>query len=126
MPSFKLTDLVSHAAIIPGALYNTVLVIAINEDKWASMRAEDRDAITKISGETFARGVGRAYAKGDLAAYEGMRKAGKSVESLSPAVIGELKTLLKPIESEWIEKAKKKGAAEPQKLIEALRAELAK
>ncbi|HVZ44211.1 MAG TPA: TRAP transporter substrate-binding protein [Ramlibacter sp.] len=126
MPSFKLTDLVSSGAIIPGALYNTVLVMGINEDKWKSLRQDDRDAIMKISGETFARSVGRAYAKGDLAAYESMRKSGKPVEPLPAAVVNEMKTALRPIESEWIERAKKKGVAEPQKLIDSLRSELVK
>jgi TRAP-type C4-dicarboxylate transport system substrate-binding protein len=125
MPSFKLSDLVQHGTIIPGALYNTVLVMGINEGKWKSLRQDDRDAIMKISGETFARNVGRAYAKGDLAAYDGLRKAGKSVEPLSPAVLAEVKTILKLIDAEWIEKVKKKGVADPQKLIDMLRADLA-
>ena len=125
MQSFKLSGLVEHATIVPGALYNTVLVIAMNEDKWKSLRQDDRDAIMKISGETFARNVGKAYAKGDLAAYDELRKSGKSVEPLSPAVLAEVKTILKPIDNDWIEKVKKKGVADPQKLIDALRAELA-
>jgi len=126
MPAFKLSDLVSHGTIIPGALYNTVLIIAMNDDKWKSLRQDDRDAIMKISGETFARNVGRAYAKGDLAAYDSLKKAGKTVESLSPAVLAEVKTILKPIEFEWMEKVKKKGVADPQKLIDMLRSDLAK
>jgi TRAP-type transport system periplasmic protein len=125
MPSFKLSDLVQHATIVPGALYNTVLVIAMNEDKWKALRQEDRDAIMKISGETFARNVGRAYAKGDLAAYEGLRKSGKTVEPLSPAVMTQIKAILKPIDADWIEKVKKKGVADPQKLIDLLRSDLA-
>jgi TRAP-type C4-dicarboxylate transport system substrate-binding protein len=126
MPAFKLSDLVTSGTIIPGALYNTVLVMGINDDKWKSLRQEDRDAIMKISGETFARNVGRAYAKGDLAAYDSLRKAGKPVEPLSPAVVTELKTALRPIEGEWMERAKKKGVAEPQKLLDSLRTELSK
>jgi len=126
IPAFKLSDLIEHATIIPGALYNTVLILAMNEDKWKSLRPEDRDAITRISGETFARNVGRAYAKGDLAAYESLKKAGKSVEPLSPAVLAEVKNILKPIDNDWAEKVRKKGVADPQKLINQLRTELAK
>lgn len=126
MQSFKLTDLVGSGTLIPGALYNTVLVIAMNDDKWKSLRQEDRDAIMRLSGETFARNVGKAYAKGDLAAYEAMRKLGKPVEPLSPGVVAEMKTLLKPIDAEWAEKVKKKGVAEPQKPIDQLRADIAK
>jgi TRAP-type transport system periplasmic protein len=124
IPAFKLTDLVAHGTIVPGALYNTVLVMAINEDKWKSLRQDDRDAIMKISGETFARNVGRAYVKGDLAAYEALKKAGRTVAPLSPTVLAEVKTILKPIDHDWIEKVKKKGVADPQKLINTLRSEV--
>jgi len=53
-----------------------------------------------------------------------MRKAGKSVETLPAPVVAEMKKVLEPIEKDWIEKAKKKGVAEPEKLIEQLRADL--
>ena len=124
VPAFKLNDLVSHGTIVPGAIYNTVLVLGINEEKWKALRADDRDAIMRISGETFASKIGAAYAKGDRAAFDGLRKAGKSVETLSAPVVEEMKKVLAPIEKDWIEKAKKKGVADPQKLIDELRAEL--
>ena len=125
IPAFKLTDLVPYATVVPGAIYNTVLVMGINEDKWKSLSAADRDAISKISGDVFARNVGRAYANGDKAAFDTLRKAGKSVETLPAPVVAELKKALQPIEHDWIEKVKKKGVADPQKLIEQLRADLA-
>jgi TRAP-type transport system periplasmic protein len=124
IPAFKLTELVPYGTIVPGAIYNTVLVMGINEEKWKALRAEDRDAITRLSGDVFARNVGRAYVNGDKAAFETMRKAGKSVETLPAPVVAEMKKVLEPIEKDWIEKAKKKGVAEPQKLIEQLRADL--
>lgn len=125
IPAFKLTDLVPYGTVVPGAIYNTVLVLGINEDKWKSISQADRDAIMKISGDVFARDVGRAYADGDKAAYETMRKAGKSVEELPAQTLAEMKKVLLPIEKDWIEKAKKKGVADPQKLIDELRSELA-
>lgn len=124
VPAFKLSDLISYGTIVPGAIYNTVLVLGINEDKWKSLRPEDRDAITRISGEAFAARIGAAYAKGDRAAFDALRKAGKGVETLPAPVVGEMKQVLAPIERDWIEKAKKKGVADPQKLLDQLRAEL--
>lgn len=125
IPSFKLTDLVPHATIVPGAIYNTVLILGINEDKWKAISQADRDAITQISGEVFARNVGRAYAKGDKSAYDVIRKAGRTIEVLPEPVVAEMKKTLQPIERDWIEKAKKKGVADPQKLIDQLRADFA-
>ena len=125
IPAFKLTDLVPYATIVPGAIYNTILVLGINEDKWKSISQADRDAITKISGDAFARNIGRAYAKGDKAAFDTIRKAGRTVEVLSEPVVAEMKKALQPIEKDWIEKARKKGVADPQKLIDQLRADFA-
>lgn len=123
--AFKLIDLSSYGTVIPGALYNTILTLLINEEKWKSLSQEDRSAITRISGEVFARSIGRAYRLGDQANWEAMRKAGKSVETASPAFVAEMKEVLKPIEAGWIEKARKKGVAQPEKLLETLRAEIA-
>ena len=123
--AFKLMDSLPYGTIVPGAIYNTVLVLAINEDKWKSLRQEDRNAITAISGEVFAKAVGRAYGKGDAANWDTMKKAGKSVDTGSGPLLAEMKNTLKPVESGWIEKAKKKGVAQPEKLLEQLRADIA-
>lgn len=125
IPAFKLNDLVPYATIVPGAIYNTVLVLGINESKWNSLRAEDREAIMRISGDVFASRIGAAYAKGDRAAFDGLRKAGKSVETASPALVADMKKVLVPVEQDWIAKARKKGVAEPQKLLDQLRADVA-
>jgi TRAP-type C4-dicarboxylate transport system substrate-binding protein len=122
--SFKLADSLPYATIIPGALYNTILTLGINEDKWNSIKKQDQDAIMKISGEPFARAVGRTYMQGDEATWAAYRKAGRTIETASPAMIAEMKTALKPVEVTWMEKARKKGVAQPEKLIEALHAEL--
>jgi TRAP-type transport system periplasmic protein len=123
--SFKLVDVLPHATIIPGALYNTILTLGINEEKWNSLKPEDRDAIAKISGEAFARKVGRAYMKGDQATWDTYKKLGRTVETASPAMVEELKKTLKPVEATWIEKARKKGVQNPEKLLETMRSELA-
>lgn len=123
--AFKLMDSLPFGTTVPGAIYNTVLVLAINEDKWKSLRAEDRAAISAISGDVFAKTVGQAYSKGDLANWEAMKKAGKSVEAVPPALLAEMKTTLRPVEAAWIEKARKKGVAQPEQLLEQLRADIA-
>ena len=123
--SFKLADSLPYVTLVPGALYNTVLVLGINEDKWNAIKPEDRAAIMKLSGDVFAKSVGHTYSKGDQAALELMKKSGKTVETITPASLAEMKVLLKPIEAGWIEKARKKGVAQPEKLLEQLRADLA-
>lgn len=123
--SFKLIDSLPYATIVPGALYNTILTLGINEDKWNALSKENQDAITRISGERFARAVGRAYLEGDQITWSAMRKSGKSIEVASPELVAEIKKALKPVEATWIEKVRKKGVQNPQKLIDDLRADIA-
>jgi TRAP-type C4-dicarboxylate transport system substrate-binding protein len=123
--SFKLIDSLPYATIVPGALYNTILTLAINEDKWNALSKEDQEAITRLSGDGFARSVGRAYMQGDEVTWAAMRKGGKSIETASPELVAQFKDTLKPVEATWIEKARKKGVADPAKLIQDLRAEIA-
>lgn len=123
--AFKLIESLPYGTVVPGAIYNTILVMGINQDKWNSISPEDRTAIGKISGDVFANNIGRAYVKGDIANFEAMKKAGKSVETVSPALLAEMKVTLRPIEANWLEKARKKGVAQPEKLLEQLRADIA-
>ena len=47
------------------------------------------------------------------------------METAPAPLVEEMKKLLVPVEKDWIEKAKKKGVADPQKLLNELRAEVA-
>lgn len=40
-------------------------------------------------------------------------------------MVQEIRTALKPVETTWAEKARMKGVAQPEKLLETLRSELA-
>ncbi len=122
---FKLVEQSNFATIIPGALTNSILTLAINEDKWKSLSQADRDAISKISGEVFSRNIGLAYIAGNEATWDAMRKAGKSIETANPQMVAEMKKVLAPMEAAWADKARKKGVTDPQKLLDALRAEVA-
>lgn len=122
---FKLVEQSKFATIVPGAITNSILTLAINEGRWKSLSQADRDAIEKISGEAFARKIGEAYIPGDKAALDAIRKAGNSVETASPALVADMKKTLVPMEVAWVEKVRKKGVAEPEKLLQALRDEVA-
>jgi TRAP-type C4-dicarboxylate transport system substrate-binding protein len=121
---FKLVESSPYATIVPGAITNSILTLAINDAKWKSLSQADRDAITAISGEKFARAIGEAYIAGNQATWDAMRKANKSVETASPELVAEMKLALKPMELAWAERARKRGVQNPQQLLDALRAEV--
>jgi len=124
VPAFNLVEASRFATIVPGAITNSILTLAINERKWKSLSQKDRDAIMAISGETFARQIGEAYIEGNEAAWKALRDAGQSVEVANPELLAQMKTALAPLEDAWAERARKRGVKDPQALLQALRDEV--
>lgn len=52
-------------------------------------------------------------------------KGNAVIQKASSALADEMKTLLAPVEKTWVEKARKKGVADPGKLVDQLRKEIA-
>ncbi|MBT2301944.1 TRAP transporter substrate-binding protein [Variovorax paradoxus] len=122
--SFKLTTVVPKAHIVEGGFSATVIVLAMNPAKWQALSKADQDAIMSVSGEKLALGVGTAYDKAEQEALEATRKAGGTVERLSPAVVAAMKQKTLPVEQATYEKARKRGVPDPVALVNALRADL--
>jgi hypothetical protein len=59
-------------------------------------------------------------------AYEAMRKAGYTIQELSPQVLAQVKEKLQPTEIDWIAAAKANGVADPAAALKEYRAEAAK
>lgn len=123
---FKLLEVLPHLTIVPGGVYNSILTFLANETKWASIQKKDQEAIMKISGEAFAARIGAVYDKADTDGVEAMRAAGKNVETASGAFLENMKKALAPVETEWVEKAKKAGVADPAAILVDFRADIAR
>lgn len=121
---FKLMDVLKRVTIVPGGLANTTLLVAMNPAKWNSLSKEDQAAITKVSGEALASVAGRVHDESQQAAMEQIVKGNAVIQKASPALAEELKTLLAPVEKTWAEKARKKGVANPEQLVDQLRKEI--
>ncbi|RZL87749.1 MAG: TRAP transporter substrate-binding protein [Variovorax sp.] len=122
--SFSLVSTLNNLTIIPGGIYNSVLSLAINEDKWKAISAKDQEAITKISGEVMAKEVGRAYSKADANAVAVMKQAGKIVIVAEGDFYKQIKQSLSYAETTWIAKARKKGMANPEAVLAEFRADI--
>jgi TRAP-type C4-dicarboxylate transport system substrate-binding protein len=123
--SFKLTQLLTRVTEISGGISCSAVALIINEAKWKSISAADREAIMKISGAHMARIAGKGYDDESRAANEELKKAGGSFEVLSAQTVAEIKKRLQPVEQSWAERARKKGMADPAAALAALRAEIA-
>jgi len=114
-------DLMNTYTIIPDGFFSSVQGVIINAESWARITPEDQAAIKAVSGEKFATRIGEAYERQNSLGYEGMKKANYKINELSAEETQKLKDLLKPIEEQWIVKAKEKGAADPAAALNAFR-----
>lgn len=125
VPAFKLDELLPYALQLPGGLYNSVLVLGVNEDTWAKISPEDQKAIEEISGVAFGQKAGEVYLDGSAKAQASMEERELTTFTVaSPEFLAEIKETLKPVEEQWIAAAKERGIEDPTALIESLRAKI--
>lgn len=123
--SFKLEKLVKYATQVPGGLYNTSFVLAMNEAKFKSLSEADQDAIMSVSGEHFARLAGKAWDVADRDGLASFKAAGGEVITASPAFVADIKARTASLEVAWEKEAKAKGV-DGAAILAAFRAEIKK
>lgn len=119
-------DLLKYGTLVPGGVFNAVLAVVVNADKWKAIPEADRKAIMSVSGEVMARHMGLAYVEADKEAVGIMTQAKYVVETASPALLADMKKALAPQEAEWVDRAKKKGVADPMAVLTEFRQESVK
>jgi TRAP-type transport system periplasmic protein len=123
--AFKLTSLLRHGTEVPGGLYNTSFLMMMNEAKFKALSPADQAAIDRLSGESFARLVGKAWDVADRSGNEAIKAAGVQMQTASPAFISEIKSRIDPIEQAWYGEIKGKGL-DGAALMKEFRAEIQK
>lgn len=107
--AFKLADHLKHTTTVPGGVYNTSWFFVMNQGKWNALADPDKDAIAKLSGEAFARRVGKAWIAADDAALEKIRAAGIEVIGADPGFVTDLVTHTSALEAAWAKQAEGRG-----------------
>ncbi len=123
--SFKLTKLIKHATLVPGGLYNTSFFLVMNPKKFSKLSQADQDAISRASGENFARIAGKGWDNADTAGVAAMKADGVAVITAGAGLIGEIKGATSSIEADWVKAAGGKGV-DGASLMADLRAEIKK
>jgi TRAP-type C4-dicarboxylate transport system substrate-binding protein len=122
--AFHLGGKIKHWLRFKNGLYNTSFFLVMNGKKWASLSAADKKAIESVSGENFARIMGRMW---DISQENGvklMQKNGTKIAEPSGAEMSALKTKYAVFEKQWIAKVKKRGI-DGAAALKMLRAEVA-
>ena len=123
--TFKLTQLVKSGMLVPGGLFNTSFMLIMNDAKFKALEARDQEAITKVSGEAFARLAGQVFDQVDAAGQQALQAANVKLASITPEFQTELKRVLAPVEDDWLTEVKAKGI-EGRAALDAFRDEVAR
>jgi TRAP-type C4-dicarboxylate transport system substrate-binding protein len=106
--AFKTLQYAKHVVDLPGGLTATAFALFVNKKKWASIAAQDREAIEKLSGEALAARFAEldaleAKVRSDAAAQ------GLQIKPASDAFADEMRKLSMPLEQAWLADAKAAG-----------------
>ena len=124
LKAFNLVDSIPNTLMVPGGIANVSVSIVINEDRWKSISAADREAIRTISGEAFGRKIGQVYYDLDAIGMKAVKAAGNDVSIAEGKLLADLKVALKSVDRSWIAKATKAGLSDAEAVLAEFRAEV--
>jgi TRAP-type C4-dicarboxylate transport system substrate-binding protein len=122
---FKLDGSVKAQTIIPGGLYSSAWVIAMNKAAFDKLPPQDQKALMSVSGEHLVRIHAKAWDQADKEGIEAMEKAGVKRVNADEKFLAEIKTKTAFLEEEFLKDAKSLGVDGPAAL-KMYRDELAK
>ena len=126
MLGFKINTLIKHITTVPGGLYNTSFVFAMNPDKYNSLSEQDRKAVDELSGEYAARLFGRYWDKYDALAMADAKERKMSILQASPAMVQDITIRIGKLERDWAAAAEKAGLPNASAVLAEFRSEIAK
>lgn len=124
VPQFKLTDLIKHRMTVVGGFYNSAFFLAMNQKSWDRLSKQDQQAIEQISGEAFAKRIGRAWDEKQVAAAKQLQQQGVPHTRIDGEMLQDLKRRLSGSERAWIKVAAEKGI-DAEAALKMIRAEVA-
>jgi len=92
--------------------------ITVNKDVWDKISDQDKKAIEAISGLAAAKKSGQVFDAAQKRDVAWMAKKGDKFFTLSPDQKKLWAEKIAPVREKWIEEAKAKGYADPQKLLD--------
>lgn len=123
--SFNLADHVQTQLLIPGGLFNSSFFVLMNEDAYARIPEEHREAFDALTGEYLSALGGRGFDTVSNAALQQMIDDGRTVNTADEALVTAIQERVAFLEEEWIERAEAERGLDGREVIDFLRAQMA-
>ena len=122
--SFKVDSFVKNAAMIPGGIWIGFGSFYLSEAKWNSLSKEDQAVIERASGEKLSRRWGSGFDAEDRESVALMTKNGTAIVTAGDDFLKAMASASAEISRAMIGAARERGMAEPEKVLQQLRAEV--
>ena len=123
--SFNLADHVQTQLLIPGGLFNSSFFVLMNEEAYARIPEEHREAFDALTGEYLSALGGRGFDTVSNAALQQMIDDGRTVNTADEALVAAIQERVAFLEAEWIERAGAERGLDGREVIDFLRAQMA-
>ena len=107
--NFRIQKQVKYALKFPGGLYNTSFATVMNKDAWKKISAQDRAAISKISGAAFARKAGREWDRQERMGEKTLAGIGVQTTALEGKFLDLIRAKVSGFEKDWVKTADARG-----------------
>ncbi len=124
MASFRLDRVIGHGLLVPGGFTSTSGYLAMNSAKFNALTPELRAALMRVSGERFARLIGRIWDDKDAKGIDAMKAGGGKVKDADAALLKALNERTEVATQGWIDEVKAKRGVDGAALLTAFRAEV--
>lgn len=106
---FNMTEHMPNFFTVEGGFSASSQFVVISDAAWNRISEEDRAAIEALSGEAMVRRFASIWAERNASSLEQLRAAGLTEHPIEGEALAELRTMLEPLEDEWVAAASEIG-----------------
>ncbi len=106
---FKLAKLVKFHLEVPGGLYTTPFMVAMNKKKYDGLSASAKRALDTAGGAAGAKLIGQGWDAADAVGKKAAIANGNKIQQISASEQKRWAKAIQVIKNDWINKANKKG-----------------
>lgn len=119
--SFNLRDHVHTQLLVPGGLFNSSFFVLMNEDSYARIPEEHREAFDALTGEYLSALGGRGFDTVSDSGLQAMIDDGRTVITASDDMLAEMQERLAFLEEEWIARVAEERGLDGAEIIAFMR-----
>lgn len=124
--AFKLDRLIKHGIRVPGGFSSAQGFLVMNPARFNSLPPDQQAALRKVSGENYARIVGRNWDQRELKGQAALRAAGVKVVVAEGKLKDDVAARTQGAIDIWLKDVREKRNMDGRKLLDTYRGEIAK